>query len=833
MMESLSHTHVLMEPNETALMEALPGGFFILRATGHHEILYANCSAIRILGCHTLDELSSYAEGFFDTLLKQDAPKVFCQIENETRQGSISFINAKVKAKSGNMCYLQFLARSVSHPKEGELYYLFLVDPQIPSQIEMIDSLTGLPMQRRFLEYAEKWFQMKTQMEFPDPMLILYFNICHFKNFNLKFGIDEGDHLLKDMADIIQSIFPNDFVSRFSDDHFVVLTYKTDLTSKLIQLHHQSSNVRGNWKIETKIGVYEVETSDMVPSKACDLAKLACDSIQNRPETYYCFYSPHISRAADMKDYVTYHIEHAINNGYIKVYYQPVIRSISTTLCGMEALARWIDPVKGFLSPGEFIPPLEESRQLYKLDLYMIEEVCKRYKDCHDKGLPIVPISFNLSRMDFLTCDIFNKVQELADKYHVPHHMLNIEITESMFVKDGDEIRYVLDKFRDAGYQVWMDDFGSGYSSLNALKDYHFDELKIDMAFLSSFTKKSQDILQGTIRMAKAINVRTLAEGVETKSQFSFLRSIGCEKIQGYYFGKPMPYEELVAHLEKKGIPFETQHIRAYYQPASHLNFLTNDPMAITEYTKEGKSHYLFANQPYLDSLASMDSNSLTASEERFNQKNSPVRKYIVHTLKQAIHTGHSETITYPFHNQFIWLKVKKISSYGGNTLFKSHLVNMSQSANKMEQAKLTGLARNIFHLYDSIMVEDISKNESYPLIFWEKNSYFEPGKHNNLEESVQHYEKQYINPEGQERFRQFANPITLKERIQSAPGHILVDYFRTRIPDGSYRWCRHTIIGIPKTGGNIYLCTVKETYADSSLMEKQLVQVYMEHYMT
>ena len=817
----------------TNALEFLPGGLLVFQTHGRHQILYANQRAMEIMGCHSFQELMDYTNGYFDTLLTgNDTRSIFYQIDNETRSGAISFVNTKVRSKTGKIQYLQNLVRLVKDPVQGDRYYLFLVDPHTPTQIDMMDPITGLPGQRRFLEYAHNWFQMNAKMGSTQGMMILYLNICHFKNFNLKFGLEEGDHLLKDIAQVLQDVFPNDFVSRFSDDHFVILTYKLDLKAHLLELKDRISSLRSSVKLETKVGIYEIESSDMVPSKACDLAKLACDSIQSRPEMFYCLYTPQISRSAELKDYVVYHIDHALKQGYVKIYFQPVVRALTSTLCGMEALARWIDPVKGFLSPGEFIPPLEESRQLYKLDLFMIEEVCKRYRTCKDQGLPIVPMSFNLSRMDFYTCDIFNKVQELAEKYQVPHYMLNVEITESMFVKDSDEIKTELNKFRAAGYQVWMDDFGSGYSSLNALKDYHFDELKIDMAFLSSFTQKSKDILLGTVRMAKDINIHTLAEGVETKSQFQFLRSIGCEKIQGYYFGKPMPYEELVPHMKGKGIPFENKEFCQYYEPASQENFLRSEPMSLVEFNEETKHcHFLFANTAYMETLQALGSATLSISEKKLNQKSSIVMKFIHNTIDLAIRSGKSETITYPYHNKFIWLKLKKLSTMGTNHLFRVYVVDMSSNADKMEQIKLDGLSQNIFTLYNTVVVQDAAHHQAEPIICWNHSPYTVPGQKYALQESLDYYEAHYINPEGRVRFRTFSNPATVPQRLQKSPTHMLVDYFRTKLTDDQYRWCRHSIIAIPGTDDQVYLYTVKETYADSNLMEKQLIQMYMKKY--
>lgn len=189
--------------------------------------------------------------------------------------------------------------------------------------------------------------------------------------------------------------------------------------------------------------------------------------------------------------YVTHHIDEAIEKGWIQLHFQPIIRSLSHTTCAFEALARWQDPVRGLLTPGDFIPALEESRQIHKLDLYIFKLLCQNYHPRADQGLPMVPVSFNLSRLDFITCDIFTEIEKLTQAYQLPPSQLRIEITESVFIKDIETVNQTLNKFRAAGYQIWMDDFGSGYSSLNVLKDYEFDTIKLDMAFLSNFTDRS------------------------------------------------------------------------------------------------------------------------------------------------------------------------------------------------------------------------------------------------------------------------------------------------------------------------------------------------------
>lgn len=218
----------------------------------------------------------------------------------------------------------------------------------------------------------------------------------------------------------------------------------------------------------------------------------------------------------DIRDHVIRHLDEAIEKHWLQVYYQPVIRTITGELCGMEALARWIAPEIGFLSPGSFIPVLEQVRLIHRLDAFVLEEVCRTLRQRLDENLPITPVSFNLSRYDFDMLDIFDLVETMRRKYAVPREFLHVEITESVLSRDSRAVQQAINRLRQEGYEIWLDDFGSGYSSLNILKDYTVDLIKLDMGFLRSFTEKSRSIISSVIGMAKDLGIKTLAEGVET-----------------------------------------------------------------------------------------------------------------------------------------------------------------------------------------------------------------------------------------------------------------------------------------------------------------------------
>ena len=251
------------------------------------------------------------------------------------------------------------------------------------------------------------------------------------------------------------------------------------------------------------------------------------------------------------KQYIINNIDSAIKKGFIKVYYQPVVWSKTKKLCGLEALARWDDPEYGFLPPASFVSVLEEYRLIYKLDLFVLESVCKDMSSYQQDGKACIPVSVNFSRVDFEMIDVASEVDRIVNQYDIHNTNIHVEITESALSDNNIKLRTAMSKIRDGGYSLWLDDFGSGYSALNVLKDYSFDMMKIDMKFLVSFSEnqKTRTILQSIMQMAKGLGMNTLSEGVETENAAEFLSSIGCERLQGYLFGKPMPKDVLISKL--------------------------------------------------------------------------------------------------------------------------------------------------------------------------------------------------------------------------------------------------------------------------------------------
>jgi diguanylate cyclase (GGDEF)-like protein len=414
------------------------------------------------------------------------------------------------------------------------------------------DDLTGLQNMKHFLisarpQIQEMWKTGKTP-------LILYFNMRNLKAFNNRFGFHEGDILLQELAILIRGEFGLAQSSRFESDHFVVYTELQDADQKLERLLKKTDQINKGNNLPLKVGAYILRDDGTSLSVACYRAKMASDSITEQTASEVVYFTDDIMRQTAMHRHVLRCFENALREEWIEVYYQPVIRTRTQKACGTEALVRWNDPMYGMISPGQFIPALEENGLVCQLDLYVVEQVCKNYRKLTDEGRSMVPASVNLSRKDLLHADLVRTIDSILERYNVPRSFINIEITESAFVEGKEQIGRLIEQFHNLGYKVWMDDFGSGYSSLGVLKDCSFDELKIDMSFLSNFTDKAQKILRSVVHMAGEIGIRTLAEGVETAEQYDFLKDIGCEKIQGYYFGRPMKLPEVFEYFQERGI---------------------------------------------------------------------------------------------------------------------------------------------------------------------------------------------------------------------------------------------------------------------------------------
>ena len=408
------------------------------------------------------------------------------------------------------------------------------------------DDLTGLSNQRYFLDLAEE--EKRSLQERGKRPAMLYFNLVGMKHFNRQYGRDEGDRLICAVADILAQSFGEQNTSRFGQDHFAALTDEEHMEEALQAVFRECLVANGGKTLPISAGIYQYSMEEVNASIACDRAKHACDQRRGSYVSGFCYFDAKMLKQVDVVRHIMNHLDQALEEKWVQVHYQPIVSAETGKVCDEEALARWFDPAKGLLSPADFIPALENASLIYKLDLYVLDQVLEKMKLLRDSGFEVVPQSINLSRSDFEVCDIVEEIRRRVDAAGVDRNMVTIEITESIIGSDFDFMKEEIERFQDLGFPVWMDDFGSGYSSLDTLQSIRFDLIKFDMSFMRKLDEgeSGRIILTDLMGMANALGLETICEGVETQHQCSFLKSIGCTKMQGYYFCRPIPLSEIL-----------------------------------------------------------------------------------------------------------------------------------------------------------------------------------------------------------------------------------------------------------------------------------------------
>ena len=440
------------------------------------------------------------------------------------------------------------------------------------------DTLTGLPNMSYFLQLAEAGGR-RYRKEGHAPAMV-FFDLTGMKYFNEKYGLQEGDNLIIATANILKKYFTNENCGRMGSDHFAVYTKSEGLEDILKNLFEDMKNANEGRSVPVHVGIYSDAFEEISAATAFDRAKMASDREKGAYVSKFSYYDENIHESSTNYEYVINNFERAMEEGWIKPYYQQIIRAVNGQACDEEALARWIDPVRGLIPPQYFIYVLEDIKLIHKLDLYILECVLRDLEEVERRGYPVVPVSINLSKYDFQLCDMVAEIKRRVDSSTIAPNKITIEITESVSALEIGFVNEQIRRFHEAGFKVWMDDFGSGYSSLNMLQKIDVDLIKFDMSFIREFStnKRNHVIMTQLIRMARQLGIDTVVEGVETADQVRFLREVGAGKLQGYHFAKPIPLEEWYTITEASiGNTIEREAEVEYYDAITRTNVMEPD----------------------------------------------------------------------------------------------------------------------------------------------------------------------------------------------------------------------------------------------------------------
>ena len=520
------------------------------------------------------------------------------------------------------------------------------------------DRLTGLMSRQSFCAAVDQILQMEPVKTAEGGFAVICLDVIRFKAINELFGTRRGDRLLQHIASVIlRELGEEEYGCRIDADHFAVfMRNENGAPEQLLDL--LSSSVAGyDLPFETTFnaGIYVTCVEMLTADAMMDRANLAQSAIKGSYTIKYRYYDESLRSDMLSEHEIEGMISAALRGRQFVVYYQPQYSHSTGALIGAEALSRWQHPERGLILPGVFVPIFEKNGFITEFDLYVFEQACALIRRCMDEKLHVVPVSTNFSRYDIFYTDFIDKLEAIRKRYGVPAKYLHIELTETVFIGGSKRMNNVIDRLHACGYTVQMDDFGSGYSSLNVLKDTDVDCFKLDMDFLSgSFGPgKGGTILGTVVRMAKWLGVRVIAEGVETKEQADFLRSIGCDCVQGYLYARPMPEDEYMNMLRREGERDRNQQPEMidmlnavdFFNPHSQETLIFSSyagPAAIFEY-QSGQLEILRVNTKYIKEIGMNQSEREIIGKDPLAVFDEENRSAYLSMIEEIIRTGEEQ----------------------------------------------------------------------------------------------------------------------------------------------------------------------------------------------
>lgn len=423
----------------------------------------------------------------------------------------------------------------------------------LPTIGSKFDPLTGLYNRDTFYIEAKLLLGARYDTKYS----IICMDISCFKIINDLFHVETGNLILQTAAAYFkEALNPRTSLSCRADaDHFILCIPSAELNiEKIIKdLDERIKSLHISHNILFFAGIYPVDNINLPILQMCDRAGMALRRIKGSYLTRYAYYDAKMRDQMIEELLITGNLEIALRERQFTIFLQPIFDPHKNTVISAEALVRWFHPTHGMISPGKFIPVCERNGFIVRLDRFVWEEACRLQRKRLDENKPVVPISVNLSRLNFYSSDLAEFLSLLLEKYDLEPWMLKLEVTESAYTDNQVQLLDMISTFKNLGFSVLMDDFGSGYSSLNMLKDMPLDTIKVDMAFIRELEKSPRVavILKFIVELTNALGMGTVVEGVETQAQADYVASLGDVSIQGYYFSRPLPIKDYEKLLDK------------------------------------------------------------------------------------------------------------------------------------------------------------------------------------------------------------------------------------------------------------------------------------------
>lgn len=815
----LLEEQLLHQKQLNSLLNKVPGGVGIFELTMDKSLKMIDCNS-------GLLKLFGYDENQKEILIKSNIID-FINPENvselirltEMSMSTLKPFNYTLQVKKADGQYLWVMVSdSAIRVEDGSTqFYTLVVDASEEERIKAelsyraeFDQLTGIYNKHAFYKATERILR-----DNPDTVFALIcFNIEHFNLVNDLMGHDFGDKVLKEFASALAE--KNRHIGtycRLESDHFAICIplskMNMDVYGRISAGLFKSLGMTN--KIVIGAGVYKITDRSISVDQMCDRANIALQTVKGNYVNNYAFYDDDMRKAMLVEQEIRDNMVNALEEGQFKIYLQPVHSLSADTTVSAEVLVRWMHPVKGMISPGVFIPVFEKSGFIAKLDYYVWEQTCRYLKERHDKGLPEISVSVNCSRMSMYDPNLCDKIVGLTRKYNINPKLFKVEITESAYSDNPEQLLSTIKALQQYGFLILMDDFGSGYSSLNTLKDIPVDILKIDMKFLKGLetSQRATSIIMSVVLMAKWLRIPTIAEGVETKAQLDFMRSIGCDRIQGYYYSKPLPPEEFEKYISESNTPvmappsdetISSEDFEMLFSGNNLVSKLMSTSFGAIGFYRiiDGNLEIIRANERYYEIMGTTPEEMLGTRDVIENHIHSEDRHIVREACKNAMDTGKS--INKIFRGiggkdkDIMW--IDSICRYiGGGKESPYFCISFNDITSEVDKENQLSAITNImpggiaiFDINDKIHATYTNPG-CYALVDYTEEEFKKAGFKDNI--------KEIIHPDDRPRL------INELSKVNKT-GEMLSCDFRVKKKDGSYTWIHLNSTSLSQPGAKV-----------------------------
>ena len=808
-----------MDRNEGVLkyLDDFPGGVCLVSRDSEERILAVNQEVLRIFECSSEQQFMDLTNEHFRNLVAAEEFRSVADLyQRREQKADYSFWGFSSRTRTGHFIRIEGIFGPSVDEKRGPLWVVGLVKSTMRHDVLETDGDTGLLGPHAFYRNVKAFLEQEKAEGTLGQRVPVFINLVHFSSFNSSYGLEAGDTLLYQMGQVIRSCFPDAPAAHVGADNFLVMASRSGISARMDRVVAEINDLIHDRVIRCKAGVVlfdeDHEPPESLKTLKCrdifDMAKMAADSIREDGNRSWAVYNPSMGRDMVNTAFVLRNFENAMEKGHIHVYYQPITRALTGKVCSVEALARWEDPEKGMIFPGNFIPVLEKMKLIHLLDRYVIESTARIYHRLKKSGYPIIPVSVNLSRVDFDTLKPFDFMEEIIYRYQVPRQFFHIEVTESAMTRDTGVLKKELFRFKKAGYQLWLDDFGSGYSTLNVLKEFPFDLLKIDMAFLRNFNEESRKIIRSIIRMAKNLSIHTLAEGAETKEQVDFLRESGCEDIQGYFYGKPMSIEEFEEKLGEGVYTAEGPLEKVVMDRIGLVNVLTDKPVGLFLNRKD-RFVLLLKNDALKQVGDAVYGGGNIYFEGNEVLHSNPLYPWMQALIEGSRESGQEQSVV-AMRNGFM-LKNSIHTLAGNDTLSGGtvSIINMSVKNGNGPIKTLDTLYRNMMCIFDALYYYQGDKDTVDVIL--STVPAMKPGSVLTGAQWLQLSES-YVHPDDRKQFMKFILPENIQKVAADSIHRLSSAHFRIKDSHGRYRWKEVIAMVMGQAEENHILLGAKET---------------------